>query len=119
MVSSASEWTEKSGTDTTSALTGTALGPDVRTVGRLQLMLTVGVLLFGVPPNADTPVAPPTRHGAHPVPAKVELGPHQQRCTPRPAGASLCGREHPSYGHEPRHGPQKRLTPKELSLAKW
>ena len=84
-----------------------------------SVMLTVGVLLFGVPPNAETPVAPPTRHGAHPVPAKVELGPHRQRCTPRPAVASLCGRDHPSSGHEPRHGPQKRLTPKELSLAKW
>ena len=98
--------------------------PWARTFGQwavYSVMLTVGVVLFGVSPNADTPVAPPTRHGVHPahVPAKVELGPHPQRCNPWSADPSLCGRDHTSYGHETGHGAQKRLSPKELSLAKW
>ncbi len=86
-----------------------------------SLMLAFGVLLFGVSPNADAPVVPPTRHGVHPahVPAQLELGTHRQRCTPRPAVPSLCDREPTPYGHGTVHGPQTRLSPKELSLAKW
>ena len=85
------------------------------------LMLTVGVLLFGVSPNANIPVGPPTRHGVHPahVPAKVEQGPHPRRCTYQSALPALCGRGHPPHAHERGHGAHRRLSPKELSLAKW
>ena len=83
-----------------------------------SLVLTGGVLLFGVSPDADTPVGPPTRHGVHP-PAKVELGPAPRACTSQRGVPALCGHQHPSHEHATGHGAHKRLSPKELSLAKW
>lgn len=86
-----------------------------------SLVLAGGVLLFGVPPDADTPVGPPTRHGVHPAhaPAKVELGPAPRACTSQRGAPALCGHEHPAHEHGTGHGAHKRLSPKELSLAKW
>ena len=86
-----------------------------------SLMLTVGVLLFGISSDANTPVGPPTRHGVHPahVPAQVELGRPPQSCTSQRGVPALCGHQHPSHEHGTGHGAHKRLSPKELSLAKW
>lgn len=73
-----------------------------------SLVLIVVVLLFGVSPDAQHPVVPPGthQHGVHPhqVPSETELLPNHQHP------------DHGSLGGPERH---KKVTPRELSLAKW
>jgi len=85
-------------------------------------MLTLGVLLFGVSPGHDAPIAPPSsgQHGVNPnhEPSHPGLAP-DQRCTDALATASVCGHQRTTHAHSGGHDARQRLSPKELSLAKW
>ena len=88
-----------------------------------SLVLIVVVLRFGVSPDAQHPVVPPGthQHGVHPhqVPSETELVPNQPLCVSRLATPRLCGHQHTDHGSVGGHERHTKLTPRELSLAKW
>jgi hypothetical protein len=75
-----------------------------------SIVLVTGVQVLGLLQNADAPVTPPSRH-------QHDVGPTQL--------PSRVGLERPARGHEhtthgrPGHEAPKRLSPRQLSLAKW
>ena len=96
---------------------GVSLVRVVTACAAYSLALTIGVLAFGLPPSGETPPAQHP-HGVHPTQAPLEVGvaPHaRQRCV----SARPCGHERNGRDHQPGHDVHKRLSPRQLSLAKW
>ena len=86
-------------------------------------VLIFALLVFGVSPSTPHPVVPPAihQHNLHPnqVPSETGLVPNQRLCTSRLATPRPCGHQHTNHGHVGGHDGHKRLSPRELSLAKW
>lgn len=70
-----------------------------------SLVLTIGVVLFGLAPRPEAPGVPPHDLHRHQVTFRLEP-------TPK-------GHVHTGHDHLRGHTVHKRLSPKELSLAKW
>ena len=86
------------------------------------LALALCVLMFGLSPGAESPAVPPPQHPhvVDPTGAPLEAGvASNPRCTSARAGARPCGHEHSGLDHQPGHDVHQRLSPRQLSLAKW
>lgn len=85
-----------------------------------SLALAIGLLLIRLYTTPAAPEVPlPPRDGAHPhqVAPQSELPPKLQRlCAASP---DLCHHLHAHHHHLQGHGVHKRVSPRELSLAKW
>jgi hypothetical protein len=101
-------WKRRERPDPTPAL---PLAQGVARWAAYSIVLVTGVQMFGLLQGADAPVTPPSRHqhDVRPtqVPSRVELE--------RP----FRGHEHTTDGHRSGHDAHKRVSPRQLSLAKW
>ena len=86
-----------------------------------SLMLTAGVLLFGVIPADDAPVAPVTTHQHLVQTNRVPAGTPRQGQLPAPQLATqhFAAHQHTTVANERGHHVHIRLSPRQLSLAKW